>query len=74
MDFIWMTFYYLLHLGEYANASGDAKHPFRLKDVSIIVGALHIKHAHLTTLDHLHTANLTYLTFTTQNNGVVPCL
>ena len=65
-----MAFYYLLRPGEYSNASGDTQHPFRLKDFSILVGALHIRHVHLSTLDKLHSANLTSMTFKTQNNGV----
>ena len=70
MDFICMAFYYLLRPGEYANASDDAQYTFRLKDVFIISGAMHIKHAHLATLTQLHAANIASLTFTTQKNGV----
>ena len=33
IDCIWIAFYYLLRPGEYANATGDAKHPFRLQDM-----------------------------------------
>ena len=61
MDCIWVAFYYLLRPGWYDNASGD---------VSILLGDMHIKHAHLATLAQLQTANFTSLTFTTQKNGV----
>ena len=70
MDCIWIAFYYLLRPGEYANASGDAQHPFCIDNISIIVIALHIKHAHLATFAQLCASNLTSLTFTTQNNNV----
>ena len=58
MDCIWMAFYYLLRPGEYANASGDAKHPFRLQDVGLKVGARSFSHAHLATYDQLLAATL----------------
>ena len=70
MDCIWMAFYYLLRPGEYANATGDAKHPFRLKDVQIKVGALHISDVLTCTLAQLRAATYCSLTFTTQKNGV----
>ena len=70
IDFIWMLFYYLLRPVEYANVSGDAQHPLCLKNISSIVGAMHIKHPHLYILDQLHASNLTSLTFTTQKNSV----
>ena len=70
MDCIWMAFYYLLRPGEYANASGDAKHPFRLQDVGLKVGARSFSHAHLATYDQLLAATLCTLTFTSQKNGI----
>ena len=70
MDCIWMLFYYLLRPVEYANTSGDAQHILLLKDISIIVGALHIKHPPLYRLAQLHASNLTSLTFKTQKNSV----
>ena len=70
IDCMWMGFYYLLRPGEYANASGDAKHPFRLQDVGMQVGARHFKHAHLATFNQLAMATLASLTFSTQKNGV----
>ena len=70
MDCIWMAFYFLLRPGEYANATGDAKHPFRLKDVQLKVGALHISDVTTCSLAQLHAATYCSLTFTTQKNGV----
>ena len=70
VDCMWMGFYYLLRPGEYANATGDAKHPFCLQDVGMQIGAQHFHHAHLATLAQLSQATLTSLTFTTQKNGV----
>ena len=65
MDFIWMAFYYLLRPGKCYNASCDAQRQFCLKDVSILVGDMHIKHAHLSTLDQLQYITLTSMYFTT---------
>ena len=70
IDCIWIAFYYLLRPGEYANATGDAKHPFRLQDVGMKVGARSFHHAHLATPTQLLAATLCTLTFTTQKNGV----
>ena len=70
IDCMWMGFYYLLRPGEYANASGDAKHPFRLQDVGMQIGSRHYHHAYLATIAQLSLATLVSLTFTTQKNGV----
>jgi hypothetical protein len=70
IDCIWMAFYYLLRPGEYANATGDAKHPFRLQDVGMKIGARTFLFAHLATYDQLLAATLCTLTFTTQKNGI----
>ena len=70
IDCIWMAFYFLLHPGEYANASGDAKHPFRLCDVQYKIGHVHIFDAHLTTVQQCLASTFVSLTFSTQNNGV----
>lgn len=70
IDCIWMAFYYLLRPGEYANASGDAKHPFCLADVQFKIGHQHFFDAHLATVHQLLAATFTSLTFTTQKNGV----
>jgi len=70
IDCMWMGFYFLLRPGEYANASGDAKHPFRLQDVGMQIGARHFKYAHLATIYQLSLATLVSLTFTSQKNGV----
>jgi hypothetical protein len=70
MDCIWMAFYYLLRPGEYANASGDAKHPFCLADVELKIGLQHIFDVHLASVPQLLSATFTSLTFTTQKNGV----
>ena len=70
MDCIWMAFYYLLQPGEYANATGDAKHPFRLKDVQFKVGALHFHDTLTSTPAQLHATTYCSLTFTTQKNCV----
>ena len=70
IDCIWMAFYFLLRPGEYANASGDAKHPFRLQDVEFKIGAQHFASvAHRTALQFL-SSTFVSLTFTTQKNGV----
>ena len=70
IDCIWMAFYYLLRPGEYANATGDAKHPFRLQDVGFKIGARSFPQAYLATFDQLLAATLSTLTFTTQKNGI----
>lgn len=70
IDCIWMAFYFLLRPGEYANASGDAKHPFRLCDVQYKIGHLHIFDAHLTTVQQCLASTFVSLTFSTQKNGV----
>ncbi len=70
IDCIWMAFYYLLRPGEYANATGDAKHPFRLQDVGFKIGARSFPLAHLATFDQLLAATMSTLTFTTQKNGI----
>ena len=70
IDCIWMAFYFLLRPGEYANATGDAKHPFRLKDVEFKVGAQHFPHVIRCTAVQLLSATFVSLTFTTQKNGV----
>ena len=70
IDCIWMGFYFLLRPGEYANATGDAKHPFRLKDVGFQIGARSFPMAHLATYDQLLAATLCTLTFSTQKNGI----
>ena len=65
-----MAFYFLLRPGKYANALGDAKHPFRLQDVEFKIGAQHFAHVvHRTTLQFL-SATFVSLTFSTQKNGV----
>ena len=70
IDCIWMAFYFLLRPGEYANASGDAKHPFRLKDVEFKIGAQHFRNViHHSAVQFL-SATFVSLTFTTQKNGV----
>ena len=70
MDCIWMAFYFLLRPGEYANATGDAKHPFKLKDVQFKVGSLHIFDVMTCPFAQLAAATYVSLTFTTQKNGV----
>ena len=70
IDCIWMAFYFLLRPGEYANASGDAKHPFRLCDVQYKIGHLHIFDSHLTTVQQCLAGTFVSLTFSTQKNGV----
>ena len=69
IDCIWMAFYFLLRPAEYANATGDAKHPFRLKDVQFKIGALHIFDVLPATFAQLSAATYISLTFTTQKNG-----
>ena len=70
MDCIWLAFYFLLRPGEYANATGDAKHPFRLQDVQFKVGHQHYSNPVLMPLASIHSATYASLTFTTQKNGV----
>ena len=70
IDCMWMGFYFLLRPGEYANASGDAKHPFRLQDVGMQIGARHFTQAYLAPIHQLSMATLVSLTFTSQKNGV----
>ena len=70
MDCIWMAFYFLLRPGEYANASGDAKHPFRLRDVEFKIGHRHFFDAHLVSQHQCLAATFVSLTFSTQKNGV----
>ena len=71
IDCIWMAFYFLLRPGEYANASGDAKHQFRLCDVQYKIGHLHIFDAHLTTVQQCLASTFVSLhAFSTQKNGV----
>ena len=67
---IWMAFYFLLRPGEYAYASGDAKHPFRLCDVQYKIGNMHFFYAHLTTLQQCLASTFVSLTFSTPKNGV----
>ena len=47
---IWMAFYFLLRPGEYANATDNAKYPFRMSDFKLNIGGLHIFNAYLATL------------------------
>ena len=70
MDCIWMAFYFLLRPGEYANASGDTPHPFRLRDVEFKIGSLHFADVMTATDDQLRAATYVSLTFTDQKNGV----
>ena len=70
IDCIWMAFYFLLRPGEYANATGDAKHPFRLEDVQLKIGARHHFDVTLCNRLELRSATFVSLTFTTQKNGV----
>jgi len=71
IDCIWMAFYFLLRPGEYANASGEAKHPFRLEDVECKIGHERIFDFHLASvLAQLLAATFTSLTFTDQKNGI----
>ena len=70
MDCIWMGFYFLLRPGEYANATGDSKHPFRLKDVQFKVGSHHVFDVLEASFAQLSAATYVSLTFTTQKNGV----
>ena len=50
MDCICTAFYFILRPGEYANSTDDTKDPFRMADVEIKIGGLHIFDARLTTL------------------------
>ena len=70
IDFIWMTSFFLLRHGKYANATGDAKHPFHLKDIELKVGSLHLFDVMNCTTAQLFAATHVSLTFTTQKNGV----
>ena len=70
IDCIWMAFYFLLRPGEYANASGEAKHPFRLEDVECKIGHEHIFDVHLASVAQLLAATFISLTFTDQKNGI----
>ena len=70
MDCIWMAFYFLLRPGEYANSSGEAAHPFRLRDVEFKIGALHFANVMVATPIQLRSATLVSLTFTDQKNGI----
>ena len=70
IDCMWMAFYYLLRPGEYANASGDAKHPFRLQDVGMKIGGRSFASAMTATYDQLLAATFSTLTFTSQKNGI----
>ena len=70
MDCIWIAFYILLRPGEYANASGDALHPFRLVDVECKIGRQHIFDLQHATSRQLQAATVVLLTLTTQKNGI----
>ena len=70
MDCIWMAFYFLLRPGKYTNATGNAKHPFQLKDVKFKIGSCHFHDVMLATRSQLVSATYVSLTFTTQKNGV----
>ena len=70
MDCIWIAFYFLLRPGEYANATRDSKHPFRLKDVEFKIGSMHYFDVIQATLPQLLSATYVSLTFSTQKNGV----
>jgi len=70
IDCIWMAFYFLLRSGEYANASGEAKHTFRLEDVEYKIGHEHIFNVHLASVAQLLAATFISLTFTDQKNGI----
>jgi hypothetical protein len=70
LDCMWMAFYFLLRPGEYANASGDAKHPFRLEDVEFKIGTRHFADVMVATIPDLLSATFNSLTFSTQKNGV----
>ena len=69
MDCIWMAFYFLLRPGEYASASGDALHLFRLADVECKIGGVRLFDLQHATSTQLHSATMISLTFTTQKNG-----
>ena len=66
---IWMAFYFLLRPGEYANATDNAKHPFRMSDVKLNIGGLHIFNAYLATITQITSADFISLTFTYQENS-----
>jgi len=70
IDCIWMAFYFLIRPGEYANASGEAKHPFRLEDAECKIGHDHIFNVHLASVAQLLAATFISLTFTDQKNGI----
>lgn len=70
LDCMWMGFYFLLRPGEYANASGDAKTPFRLQDVQFKIGSRHYPDVMTVPIETLLAATFVSLTFTNQKNGV----
>eukprot|EP00552_Chaetoceros_brevis_P001237 CAMPEP_0197738092 /NCGR_PEP_ID=MMETSP1435-20131217/12606_1 /TAXON_ID=426625 /ORGANISM="Chaetoceros brevis, Strain CCMP164" /LENGTH=80 /DNA_ID=CAMNT_0043326859 /DNA_START=17 /DNA_END=256 /DNA_ORIENTATION=+ len=53
IDCLWVAFVFLLRPGEYANSSGDAKHPFCLQDVIMKIGDRSFKSAFTATYDQL---------------------
>jgi len=61
---------FLLRPGEYANASGEAKHPFCLEDVEYKIGHENIFDVHLASVAQLLAATFISLTFTYQKNGI----
>ena len=65
-----MAFYFILHPGEYANATGNVKHLFPLQDVKFKIGAQ--PHFDVSICNPLQFLSATFvsLTFTTQKNGV----
>ena len=67
-DMIAIAFFFLLRPGEYTATASDTT-PFRLCDVQLSIGGLHI---HIPTADDatLSTATFATLTFTNQKNGV----
>ena len=70
LDCMWMAFYFLLQPGEYTNASGDAKHPFRLEDVEFKIGTQHFSDVRTASIADLTAGTFTSIKFSTQKNGV----
>ena len=70
IDCIWMAFCFFLRPGKYANASGDARHPFCLQDMEFKNGAQHFVQVECHTALQFLSATFVSLTFSTQKNGL----
>jgi hypothetical protein len=68
-DMLTLGFYFLLRPGEYTLTSNPESSPFRLQDIHLHIGNMHLPHL-TCSLHQLRSATFVCLEFTTQKNGV----